>query len=66
MNKPDWKDAPEWAGYLAMTENGEWVWFENEPFPSTNHHGEWVEIAGKSEFAGVYGLSWKDSAEPRP
>lgn len=29
--KPDWKDAPEWARYLAMTETGAWFWFENKP-----------------------------------
>jgi len=25
--KPDWKDAPEWANYLAKDENSEWWWF---------------------------------------
>lgn len=29
--KPDWKDAPEWAKWLAMDEDGEWFWFENKP-----------------------------------
>jgi len=30
-NKPDWKDAPEWAQYLAMDEGGQWYWYEDEP-----------------------------------
>lgn len=28
MNKPNWKDAPEWAQYLAMDLTKEWRWFE--------------------------------------
>ena len=29
--KPDWKDAPEWADWLAMDDDGAWFWFEYEP-----------------------------------
>lgn len=29
--KPDWKDAPEWAQWLAMDPDGDWYWFEAEP-----------------------------------
>ena len=29
--KPDWKDAPKWANWLAMDEDHEWFWFENKP-----------------------------------
>ena len=32
MNKPNWKDAPEWANYLAMDSDGSWYWFELEPW----------------------------------
>lgn len=31
MNKPDWKDAPEWAQYLAMDADGKWYWYEKQP-----------------------------------
>lgn len=31
MTKPDWKDAPEWAQWLAMDEDRVWWWFENKP-----------------------------------
>ena len=31
--KPDWKDAPEWANYLAQDKNGEWTWFSHKPKP---------------------------------
>lgn len=29
--KPDWKDAPEWARWLAQDKGGRWVWFEYKP-----------------------------------
>lgn len=32
--KPDWKDAPEWARWLAMDANGFWWWYEEEPVAS--------------------------------
>ena len=34
--KPDWKDAPEWAQWLAMDRDGKWTWFEDEPIA-----GDW-------------------------
>lgn len=37
--KPDWKDAPEWANWLAMNDDGEWYWFEEKP---TFDFGEWL------------------------
>lgn len=30
--KPNWKDAPKWANWLAMDRSGRWVWFEKEPY----------------------------------
>ena len=33
--KPDWKDAPEWANYLVLDEDGEWYWCDH----TTNHYG---------------------------
>jgi hypothetical protein len=29
--KPDWKNAPEWAQYLAHELDGAWFWFLDEP-----------------------------------
>lgn len=31
MNKPDWKDAPKWAKWLAQDAPGEWYWHEEIP-----------------------------------
>jgi len=40
--KPSWDDAPEWAMWLAMDEDGEWWWYEDEPFLILADHGEYV------------------------
>lgn len=31
VSKPKWYDAPDWATYLAMDEDGTWHWFEHLP-----------------------------------
>lgn len=61
--KPDWKDAPEWADWLAMDSDGKWWWYECEPdlfkdcfFLSPDN--------GRSDF--VIGHSWKETIEQRP
>ena len=47
MNKPDWKDAPEWANWLAIDEYDEWYWYEFKP---QFEDGEWL-TDGRIEFA---------------
>ena len=37
--KPDWKDAPDWANWLAMDDYGTWYWHEEKPFW---RYTEWV------------------------
>ena len=59
--KPDWKDAPEWANYLAMDESGDWYWYDGVPEPS---RASWVSF-GDMKFAGR-GERWRDSLEGRP
>jgi hypothetical protein len=44
MNKPDWRDAPEWANFLAMDWDGEWVWHEHKP---SIHDGVWLSSGGE-------------------
>ena len=31
MNKPNWKDAPKWARWLAQDYDGLWCWFQYKP-----------------------------------
>ena len=36
-HKPDWGDAPEFAGWLAMDRSGMWRWFVCKPFKSVEN-----------------------------
>lgn len=62
--------SPEWANYLAMDENGKWVWFQNEPYPHESN--TWFNnkvLQGKWTSAdGVYysGLEWTKTLYRRP
>lgn len=47
--KPDWKDAPEWAMWLAMDMDGEWYWFEKAPVKGMVC---WYHLNFECEFAG--------------
>lgn len=60
--KPDWKDAPEWAGYLALDADGLWQWFER--IPSQIMPGFWRAHIGRTQSAGRQDHCW--ALEPRP
>lgn len=62
MSKPDWKDAPEWANYLARDEDGAWWWYEEKPH--TNDAGEWFAYGRRRECEGY--TTWKNTLERRP
>lgn len=62
--KPDWKNAPEWANWLAEDANGFWYWYADQP---------WIEgidsvwsCGGAYKRASMPDGSWRDSLEPRP
>jgi hypothetical protein len=61
--KPDWKDAPEWAQYLAMDESGSWWWFEYEPMQAKRI---WGMGAGFRCERAVAHVDWKNTLEKRP
>jgi hypothetical protein len=62
--KPDWKDAPEWAQYVAMDEDGDWYWYELKP--------ELLDTCWLQSVSGQFDLvrfpfpEWQDSLEERP
>lgn len=63
--KPNWKDAPEWANWLAMDDDGEWWWFELEPHIKNGRW--WAALSGKDERCALNNnAKWKDSLEKRP
>lgn len=66
-NKPAWKDAPEWAKYLAMDADGTWWWYESAPKTNIAYLKWWSYSAGKCEQAENQNeLLWKTSLEERP
>lgn len=63
--KPDWKDAPEWAQYVAMDSDGCWFWYECKPRQSA-FEGEWRRQNETKSKAVQQLVSWKDSLQERP
>jgi hypothetical protein len=64
QNKPDWKDLPDWAQWLAQNESGVWHWFQNKPlngFTGFNSGGS----CGYANTGKVIG-DWRNTLERRP
>ena len=62
MSKPKWKDAPDWANWLAQNADGGWCWFEKEPYASLGKN--W--IGGGMSTKVVVIDNWHDIIEKRP
>lgn len=60
--KPEWKDAPEWANYLAMDRDRCWFWFEFEPVAEMSI---WYQPIGLTQLASR-GPEWEQTLEARP
>ncbi len=69
--KPDWKDAPEWAKWLAMDSDGEWHWYSHKPEPNTTSEC-WLNPDAadgeppRCQYAGRKTNEWVEMLEPRP
>lgn len=59
--KPDWKDAPKWANWLAMDSGGSWFWYENKPFVLTEYFSFENNRTQKVNIAG-----WENTLQERP
>ena len=70
--KPDWKNAPEWANWLAQDEDGPWYWFQSKPEPMKREgffspsedlvEGYQCKLAKRGEF----NAQWVTTREARP
>lgn len=68
---PRWKDAPDWANYLAQDGDGSWYWYE---YPIYAHEDDdaWYEqkgFDGRIDDAGVAAErnpDWRDTRQARP
>lgn len=62
--KPDWKDAPRWARYLAMDAGGLWYWYAMEPAKGND---SWYRVeASRMRRAETKDVTWGSTLEPRP
>ena len=64
--KPNWKDAPKWAQWLAQDFTGTWYWYETKPSPDDE------ELIWDSAGSGCIqreprtNYAWRESLEQRP
>jgi hypothetical protein len=72
MSKPEWKDAPEWAQWLAQDEPGSymdhyWVWFECKPDKMSNG---WIDNSNTGKWLQTIHVAtddkWRETLEARP
>jgi len=67
--KPDWKDAPEWAQWLACDEDGNWYWYEEKPDCVNDECGWSTRVGAIFDYAGCINgdicENWKETLEGR-
>lgn len=63
MSKPDWKDAPEWAQYLAQDGHGAWYWYRDLPKPPGDKGVCWFCESG--DFLAAHITGWRESLDSR-
>lgn len=61
--KPDWKDAPSWANWLARDKDGNWFWYESTPEVIAQI---WHSRYGRVEVAARKETLWTETLEGRP
>lgn len=67
--KPDWKDAPEWADWLAQYGDGRWHWFETKPISVSLEMYWFNSQAGLMVLQNTHGAvlgDWEQTLEQRP
>jgi hypothetical protein len=63
-SKPNWKDLPKEAKYIAQDKNGDWFWFDNKPTIKETV-GEWRVTEGKCVLIPTLVNGWVDTLEER-
>lgn len=60
--KPSWKDAPDWARFLAQDENGAWTWFEEKSRVAYQHE----DLSRGARLTQQITPRWYNTLEERP
>lgn len=71
MSKPLWKDAPEWAMWLAQDKDGWWSWWNKQPVPedraeSWSQGDPMIDWQYLDVSVGDLPDNWKEQLEERP
>lgn len=61
--KPNWNNAPAWANYVALDDDGWWHWFEQKPVWSDSG---WMFNGRTLTACNSLQVLPRDSLEPRP
>ena len=65
--KPDWKDAPLWANYLAQDKDGGWTWFSHKPKPEARwERWNYSQKGAIHTQAKLSVKNWRETLEKRP
>ncbi len=64
--KPSWKDAPDWAQWLAMDEDGKWWWYENPPYTDLIDKRWITKGYDTCEVYCTESSKWKETLQERP
>ena len=64
--QPDWSQAPEWASYFAMDEDGEFYYFEQSPSMASCSWQPQSPGESCETFNHSYNGNWQDSLRKRP
>jgi len=62
--KSIWDNAPKWASWIAMDDNGRWYYYEKKPEYDENVCG-WIFENGRIEYFDPNQIS-KESLQARP
>ena len=60
--KPDWKDAPAWAKYMAMNADKTWTFFQSKPIAGDYN---WNSYNGMVKDV-IDIINWEETLEERP
>jgi hypothetical protein len=65
FDKPEWKDAPNYAEYLAQNYDGSWYWYSRKPI---NRNQKWEKQISSHESSepSIKIKDWKNTIESRP
>lgn len=70
--RPSWEEAPTWAQFLAMDSDGDWFWFEHQPYRERfsgwdgwDVEGGAMTKANPTQGASIH-VGWEDTLQARP